>query len=78
MKTCRILTVLLLAFMPVATIMAEGIPGSFGYLDFNATMKMMPDYLEAQLRMQQIQSEFDDEIDNTDLFIPENLHKYCL
>lgn len=65
MKTCRILTVLLLAFMPVATIMAEGIPGSFGYLDFNATMKMMPDYLEAQLRMQQIQSEFDDEIDRS-------------
>jgi len=65
MKTCRLLAVILLAFLPVATIFAEGVPGSFGYLDFNATLKLMPEYLEAQLKMQQIQSDFDSEIDRS-------------
>lgn len=65
MKTSRILTVLLLAFMPVATIMAEGIPGSFGYLDFNAVLKMMPEYAEAEMKMQQLQSDYDDEIERS-------------
>lgn len=59
------MTFILLALMPAAQIVAEGVPGSFGYLDFNSTLKMMPEYAEAQLRMQQIQADFDSEIERS-------------
>lgn len=39
--------------------------GRFGYIDFNGTIKLMPTYLEAQLNLQQIQSEYKEEIERS-------------
>ena len=37
--------------------------GMFGYIDFNATLKLMPEYMEAQIDLQKTQSEYREEIE---------------
>ena len=39
--------------------------GNFGYMDFNGTLKLMPDYKEAQENLQKIQSDFKEEIERS-------------
>ncbi|MBO4268673.1 MAG: OmpH family outer membrane protein [Bacteroidaceae bacterium] len=39
--------------------------GNFGYMDFNGTLKLMPEYKEAQENLQKIQSDFKEEIERS-------------
>ena len=39
--------------------------GMFGYLDFNSTLKLMPEYMEAELNLQKIQSDYREEIERS-------------
>ena len=39
--------------------------GMFGYIDFNATLKLMPEYMEAQIDLQKTQSEYREEIERS-------------
>lgn len=39
--------------------------GKFGYIDFNATLRRMPDYIEAEANLRNIQSEYQDELDRS-------------
>lgn len=39
--------------------------GNFGYMDFNGAIKLMPEYFEAQLNLQKIQSDYKNEIDRS-------------
>lgn len=61
---CRLRT-LLLSVLLLSPFAAGAQEGKFGYIDFNSTLKLMPEYLEAQLKLQQIQSEFKSEIDRS-------------
>ena len=61
---CRLRT-LLLSVLLLSPFAAGAQEGKFGYIDFNGTLKLMPEYLEAQLKLQQIQSEFKSEIDRS-------------
>ncbi len=62
MKRLRILFV---AISISLTCLLNAQEGRFGYIDFNATIKVMPTYLEAQLNLQQIQSEYKEEIERS-------------
>ena len=57
----RIIPVILVA-LPVA-LWAQ--TGNFGYMDFNGTLKLMPEYKEAQENLQKIQSDFKEEIERS-------------
>lgn len=37
----------------------------FGYLDFNSTLKLMPEYLEAEINLQKMQSDYRAEIERS-------------
>lgn len=39
--------------------------GMFGYIDFNGTLKLMPEYMEAQINLQKIQSDYREEIERS-------------
>lgn len=39
--------------------------GKFGYLDFNSTLKLMPEYLEAEINLQKMQSDYRAEIERS-------------
>lgn len=39
--------------------------GRFGYLDFNSTLKLMPEYLEAEINLQKTQSDYREEIERS-------------
>lgn len=39
--------------------------GKFGFIDFNATLRRMPDYLEAEANLRNIQSVYQDELDRS-------------
>ena len=39
--------------------------GKFGYIDFNSTLKLMPEYLEAEINLQKIQSDYKEEIERS-------------
>jgi outer membrane protein len=39
--------------------------GMFGYIDFNSTLKLMPEYMEAELNLQKIQSDYREEIERS-------------
>ena len=57
----RIISVFLVA-LPVS-LWAQ--TGNFGYMDFNGTLKLMPEYKEAQENLQKIQSDFKEEIERS-------------
>jgi len=42
-----------------------GQTGNFGYMDFNGTLKLMPEYKEAQDNLMKIQSDFKEEIERS-------------
>lgn len=39
--------------------------GKFGFIDFNATLRRMPDYIEAEANLRNIQSVYQDELDRS-------------
>jgi len=39
--------------------------GKFGFIDFNATLRRMPDYIEAEANLRHIQSVYQDELDRS-------------
>ena len=60
----RLRTLLAIAMMCIAgTLSAQ--EGMFGYIDFNGTLKLMPEYAEAQKDLQQTQSEYREEIERS-------------
>lgn len=60
----RLRTLLAIAMMCIAgTLSAQ--EGMFGYIDFNGTLKLMPEYAEAQKNLQQTQSEYREEIERS-------------
>ena len=52
------------AFLSV-TALASGQNGRFGYIDFNNTLKLMPEYVEAQIILQSLQADYREEIDRS-------------
>ena len=39
--------------------------GKFGFIDFNATLRRMPEYLEAEINLRKIQNEYHEEIERS-------------
>lgn len=39
--------------------------GMFGYIDFNSTLRLMPEYMEADINLQKIQSDYREEIERS-------------
>lgn len=62
MKTFR--TLLLIIFMSVTTMLSAQ-EGKFGYIDFNGTLKLMPEYMEAQIILLKTQSDYREEIERS-------------
>lgn len=56
----------LLAFILVnAFLMLSAQEGKFGYIDFNGTLRIMPEYLEAEKNLKEIQSDYHEEIERS-------------
>jgi outer membrane protein len=58
----RILLALILAN---ASLMLQAQEGRFGYIDFNGTLRRMPDYIAAEANLRNIQSEYQDELERS-------------
>ena len=39
--------------------------GYFGYISFNKTVQLMPEYMEAQLKLEELQSEYREEVERS-------------
>ena len=39
--------------------------GMFGYIDFNSTLRLMPEYMEAEINLQKTQSDYREEIERS-------------
>lgn len=61
MKT-RLLSLIVLVNLCLGLSAQEG---KFGYLDFNSTLKLMPEYMEAEINLQKIQSDYRTEIERS-------------
>lgn len=48
-----------------ASVLVSAQDGKFGFIDFNATLRHMPEYLEAEINLQQIQSDYHEEIERS-------------
>ena len=62
MKTLR--TLLTVAFFSVCTLVPAQ-EGMFGYIDFNNTLKHMPDYIDAEQKLHKIQSDYKEEMERS-------------
>ena len=62
MKRVRILFII--AFLAVAGMLSAQ-EGMFGYIDFNSTLKLMPEYLAAQKSLSETQAEYNEEIERS-------------
>lgn len=62
MKTVKLLFSVIMVLLPVS-LWAQS--GHFGYMDFNGTLKLMPEYKVAQENLQKIQSDYKEEIDRS-------------
>lgn len=62
MKTLR--TLLTAIILSVCTL-APAQEGMFGYIDFNNTLKHMPDYIDAEQKLHKIQSDYKEEIERS-------------
>ncbi len=56
---------LLAFFLANAFLMLSAQEGKFGYLDFNGTLRIMPEYLEAEKTLREIQSDYHEEIERS-------------
>ena len=62
MKTSR--TLFLIVLLSVTTLLSAQ-EGMFGYIDFNGTLKLMPEYMEAQIILLKTQSDYREEIERS-------------
>lgn len=62
MKTSRIL--FLIVLLSVTTLLSAQ-EGKFGYIDFNGTLRLMPEYMEAQIILLKTQSDYREEIERS-------------
>lgn len=62
MKTPR--TLFLIVLLSVTTLLSAQ-EGMFGYIDFNGTLKLMPEYMEAQIILLKTQSDYREEIERS-------------
>ena len=56
---------LLAAVLANTFLMVTAQEGKFGDIDFNSTLKLMPEYLEAEINLQKIQSDYKEEIERS-------------
>lgn len=56
---------LLAFFLANAFLMLSAQEGKFGYIDFNGTLRVMPEYLEAEKTLRDIQSDYHEEIERS-------------
>lgn len=62
MKAFKILlAVILLSF----SVLISAQNGKFGYIDYNGTLKLMPDYIDAEVNLQKIQADYREEIERS-------------
>lgn len=52
--------------------------GKFGYIDFNSTLKLMPEYMEAELILQKTQSDYREEIERSKREFERNYIEFML
>ena len=52
-------------FLSNTFLMLSAQEGKFGYIDFNGTLKRMPDYIAAEVNLHNIQSEYQDELERS-------------
>ncbi len=62
MRKSLILSFLLMALCVVS---ANAQQGSFGYIAFKKTIQLMPEYMEAQLKLEQIQADYRNEVERS-------------
>ena len=62
MKTFKFLLAVTLLSLPVLVLAQNG---RFGYIDYNGTLKLMPDYIDAEVSLQKIQSDYREEIERS-------------
>jgi len=62
MKPLKTIVSVILVALPFSL---WGQTGNFGYMDFNGTLKLMPEYKEAQDNLMKIQSDFKEEIERS-------------
>ena len=56
---------LLIAALSLWAIQLSAQEGMFGYIDFNNTLKLMPDYIDAEISLHKIQADYRDEIERS-------------
>lgn len=56
---------LLALFLANAFLMLSAQEGKFGFIDFNGTLRIMPEYLEAEKTLRGIQSDYHEEIERS-------------
>lgn len=61
----RKLRLLLLAALSVSFLTLSAQEGMFGYIDFNSTLRLMPEYMEAEINLQKMQSDYREEIERS-------------
>ncbi len=61
----RKLRLLLLATLSVSFLTISAQEGMFGYIDFNSTLRLMPEYMEAEINLQKMQSDYREEIERS-------------
>ena len=61
----RKLRLLLLAALSVSYLSISAQEGMFGYIDFNSTLRLMPEYMEAEINLQKMQSDYREEIERS-------------
>ena len=57
--------ILLALFLANTFLMLSAQEGKFGFIDFNGTLRRMPDYIAAEVNLHNIQSEYQDELDRS-------------
>ena len=62
MKTVK---TLLTFFLLSVAVLLSAQENMFGYIDFNGTLKLMPEYMEAQIILQKTQSDYREEIERS-------------
>lgn len=58
-------TLLFPVFLLICLLPAYAQEGKFGFLDFNGTMMLMPEYHEAEISLQKLQSDLREELDRS-------------
>jgi outer membrane protein len=66
------------AVLANAFLIAAAQDGKFGYIDFNSTLKLMPEYLEAEINLQKMQSDYKEELDRSKREFERNYIEFML